>query len=374
MPEILTQIKYMGNSPLEFHLASKEISDNNRTASHLTNAIAGCHTEIRPPNENTFANGIPAVIHFTWEGDDISAEDLANILLNTKMAPDFRVYIWTTRSESILSTLDKMNNSETNSQYRYLARNFGPSISVKNTRLLYDNLVTKLDVSNEVFNENISLAGYLSSVFFREINGTYKNLAAASDIARSVLMYVEGGCYMDVDIICTSLNKLKSVKIPDGFLQGVTHSKRCSNSFLISLPQSAISREILEAINYNLRLADNLITSEGKELMLQWVKKRSIEYYRINGTLEWTGPYVYHEKVSRRLRLLVETRYRTSGSVKSIFPPDVKDFNRMTTSEIKELFRIRGKDELLFFNTVPGFDGSGSWIDLDDSKIKATEI
>lgn len=303
---------------------------------------------------NVFKNGIPKLIHFAWEGENISEMDLANVFLNAMLAPDFSINIWTTKPSSILSTLDKMSNSENNAQYRFLARKFGPSISINDTKELYDELKTHL-ITKEQNLGNITKGEFLSSIFSREINGIYKNYAAASDMTRAALMYLKGGCYMDVDVVCRSLPQLESNEIKHGYLIGHSGTIGLANALLISLPKSEISHNILDQIAYELMEAELGEKYEGEDKLPLWVTKRSDEKSRQYDTIEMTGP-----------GLLYEMRLHKKRGI--FFDADVI-FRQKTVPETPSV-KIKNIDEILFSNFQKGFNGEGGWVSIDSTRLK----
>ncbi|MGP3591277.1 glycosyltransferase [Vagococcus sp. WN89Y] len=321
----------------------------------------------------TFANGIPTELHFVWEGNDISEEHLSNILLNAAMVPNFNVNIWTTRPGAIYSTLEKMMSSETNVRYRNLARNFCSAITVKDTNKLYDELKLKLNSYNE-HSANINAGEYLASMFAREINGIYKNYAAASDITRAALMFLKGGCYLDVDAVCTSLNKIEKSKIPQGYLIGAVSTDIMANAFLVSLPQSEISKTIIETMAARLMSAepDTKIathakpdiegkTKDKKDNMLLWVNKRSNQASRFSNTLKMTGPQLLTD-----LKMYEKSGIYFKADIYSTSDDSLKQYDEL----FKPFFKARLKNmlteeksagEVLFAHLEESFNDSSSW-------------
>lgn len=313
------------------------------------------NTNEEQSKSNVFKNGIPKLIHFVWEGENISEMDLANVFLNAMLAPGFSVNIWTTEPSSIRSTLDEMSNSENNAQYRFLARKFGPSISINDTKKLYDELKTHLITQEHRFGD-ITKAGFLYSVFSREINGIYKNYAAASDITRAALMYLKGGCYMDVDVVCRSLPQLESNEIEQGYLIGESHhTKGLFNALLVSLPKSKISHNILEQMANGLMEAELREKYEDDDKLPLWVTKRSDEKSRWHDTLEMTGPGLLYDMRLHRKRGI-------------LYDADV--IFRQKTGPETPLVEIKNIDEILFSNFQKGFNGEGGWGSIDSTRLK----
>jgi len=305
---------------------------------------------------------IPNLLHFAWEGNNISEKNLANILLNKKMAPEFDIQIWTTNPMSIYDTLRKMADSEENAQFRYLARKFGNDITVKDTHELYKELATTLTVKDKE-NKKLTAGNYLSSIFYRETNGIYKNYAAASDITRAALMYLKGGCYMDVDVVCTTLNKLEKLDIPHGYLIGQSDPPfGLPNAMLVSLPKSPVSKTILLAMAKKIRNAERDPSGKKIDPTLIWDKKRSDVETRREETVLLTGPGLLTDINLHKKENIIETFHL---------------LNRIDKTEEKEQWNMKTIDVIFFSDMEEGFNGAGLWKNPQNSlgkkKLSAEE-
>jgi len=319
-----------------------------------------------PKQTTQFKNGIPKEIHFAWEGKDISEDGLANILLNAKLSPDFNINIWTTTPSLIFTTLDKMANSESNASHRFLARKYGPVISLQDTNNLFDELKTQLQTSEGM--APVADGEFLASMFYREINGAYQNLAAASDITRAALMFLKGGCYMDVDVVCRSLKELGNNNIPHGYLIGRSDDNSgLPNAFLVSLPGSTMSKDILEKMAYEMILLQHNEQNEKKphDLTL-WINKRSITQDRKHHTTALTGPELfYNMRLQRNKGIFFDADVSTKAKA------NVKDVGtKANVKKSKADLSEKTVNEVLFADFKKGFNDDAGWVSLASVKGK----
>lgn len=280
-------------------------------------------------------NKIPLDIHFAWEGGMISEDDLSNILFLNLTNFDYNINIWTTRPMSILSTMEKMSQSETNPVYRYLSRQYSDYLTIHNANELYDELASSHEDGN-----------YIRSMFFREINGPYKNYAAASDLTRAAIMFVKGGVYMDCDVIALELPSLDNF---GEFIIADVGDGRFANAFIASIPKSKTASKLLNLIKETTSKMDSVFELNS------WKGKRSNQsedspFGRLGGTVQSSGPGLL-----RRLELQKENKipqsyfYHRNASYSNGVPriPAERDINRLFTLGL-------GK----------GFDGRGGWSSL----------
>lgn len=334
---------------------SKSEMESSATSNCDINSRSVKNTNEEHSKSKILKNGIPKSIHFAWEGENISEMNLANVLLNAMLAPDFSVNIWTNKPSSILSTLDKMSNSEANAQYRFLARKFGPSISINETKELYDELKSHLKNKEKDFG-NITNGQFLSSMFSRETNGIYTNYAAASDMTRAALMYLKGGCYMDVDVVCRSLPQLESKEIKHGYLIGKSGSTLdVCNALLVSLPKSEISRNILEQMAYELMFTELGEKCEEDDKMTLWVTKRSNQESRQYDTMAMTGPVLFCDmSITKKQGIFLDADV--------LFRQKIAPQNSISQNQ--------SINEMFFSNFKKGFNGEGDWVSIDSTRFK----
>ena len=282
---------------------------------------------------------IPKQIHFAWEGRDISADNLSNMLLLNWTAPEYEVNVWTTRPMSVAATLERMRDSERNPVHRHLAHHFAGRLKINDTKALYRELVG-------------AHAGGVKAeaMFYRELNGPYRNYAAASDITRAALMYLKGGVYMDADVFTLSLEALDA---EDGFLIPERRDAGLSNAVLASVAGSEKAGRMIQLMVDTARDMDDYRDSDGATRLLTWTTKRSDEneenfFGRLKGTVMATGPGMLRglaeEGEGHRIpeRLFGHREYNYQSYVGR--RPVERDVNAIFTGGIKG-----------------GFDGRGAW-------------
>ncbi|MDR6504288.1 hypothetical protein J2785_007492, partial [Burkholderia ambifaria] len=272
-------------------------------------------------------NQIPMKAHYFWDGKNIPEESLRNILLFTSMNPDYDVNVWTSRPGAIFSTLESMRDSGVASS-RYLERNYGDFISVKNIGDLYSNL-----------KKNFHRGSEIESIYHREKSGPYRNYAAASDVSRLAILHVEGGLYMDVDVMTS--RPVGQLVAPLNFL---LHRERGlnSNAVLAATPMAEPTEAMLSQI------ADSY-----KNHHIVWTNKRSkISGFdgRLSGTVAISGPGVQG--------FIMEPRGRKERKEISV-PLDI--FGHQRKDELKNIPNEREFFEIFMSNFDPRLDGSGEW-------------
>jgi len=287
---------------------------------------------------------IPLVVHFAWEGKNISTEALSNMLFIKHMDPEYTVNVWTSRPMAIYSTLDKMLHSESSAYERYLAHNFGNEINIKSTDDLYANI-----------SKSSPHGARLESMYNREKSGAYRNYAAASDITRAALMFEEGGVYMDADVVAAggmdTLSEAIRSSSHDGFLYPKSKSG-VSNAVLASSRHSGKAAEFISAIVTNTDGLDSLRPQAS------WTTKRSFQHEdafigRLKGTMMTTGP-----SVLAGLNLLKNVANVLSESI--FFHRD----SRLASTQIQALGSEQSVSDVIYRGLRPGLDGNGAWANM----------
>ncbi|MDX7987307.1 hypothetical protein FE392_08175 [Xenorhabdus sp. 12] len=148
---------------------------------------------------------IPKKIHYFWVGNNIPEKFMENIIKMKLANPGFEVHLWTNNNSLFLNT------------FRSMTKSFGEIFGCEFDKIRYGSnevLIRNIKDAFELLNKDpLILIGaaltsepqeinflILESLFYRNIHGYYKNYALASDIARLVILYVEGGIYLDVDV------------------------------------------------------------------------------------------------------------------------------------------------------------------------------
>ncbi|MBI6547739.1 hypothetical protein H8A87_03115 [Xenorhabdus sp. VLS] len=115
----------------------------------------------------------------------------------------------------------------------------------------------KEEKNTRSYGDCIDLISYLQHIYRLNLNGNYHNYASASDIARLVILYMEGGIYLDTDVELSDQDirgilERKSARFSDLYLQsdmgigdssglgwysGIPYNE-FGNAIIASLPQS----------------------------------------------------------------------------------------------------------------------------------------
>ncbi|MDC9589092.1 glycosyltransferase [Xenorhabdus sp. XENO-10] len=160
---------------------------------------------------------IPKKIHYFWAGSNIPEKDLRNIIEIKSKNPGFEVNIWGENDSNslIINTLRKIkfkyqgneldigeipinfNYKNVESAFRFLSQ--------QANHLEYSilNCISRLkERKNTIrYGSYVDLMNYLHHIYRLNTKGiNHHNYACSSDIARLVILYMEGGIYLDVDV------------------------------------------------------------------------------------------------------------------------------------------------------------------------------
>ena len=137
---------------------------------------------------------IPKNIHFIWLGR-MPERYVNNLSQISSRFPTHKAFLWTDSG-------NMAHHSTLLDHYQ-----LGNRIQVKNL---------EKHIESAALSGNASLSGSswqkVYGAFYREHEGTYKNYAAASGIARLMVLYKYGGQYFDVDILLNITNGLEHIK------------------------------------------------------------------------------------------------------------------------------------------------------------------
>ncbi|PHM50309.1 glycosyltransferase [Xenorhabdus miraniensis] len=232
---------------------------------------------------------LPKKIHYFWTGNNIPEKNLRKILNIKYQNPGFEVNIWGERNiqSLVINTLRKIklkyhgtdfdigeipinfNYRNIETAFRSLAHQANTLGSVQLAKLNCLSFLTETDSRKKEENiqrygDYVDLIYYLQHVYHLHIMGNYHNYAAASDIARLVILYMEGGIYLDSDVklsdpdIKEMINR-ESAKFDDLYIQSDIALGDCTgkgwystekiyqfgNAIIASMPQSKKTFDIL---------------------------------------------------------------------------------------------------------------------------------
>jgi insecticidal toxin complex protein TccC len=211
-------------------------------------------------------NAVPTIAHFFWAGRNIDAHYLGNMLIFKRFNPSYQIKVWTDKPSHILNTLSVMESGDDPID-RGLAKHHGHHLEINDPDEMFKDLATTFPDAHKV-----------QSIFQRESNGPYRNLAAASDIFRMAALHFYGGLYMDVDV--ATRGEIDSINAPEGFLAHVYDDSLVGNFVLAATPGSLHSSSFLKKMIDHYRLEEEV----------GWVTKRTEEKSRERLTSDWTGP------------------------------------------------------------------------------------
>lgn len=173
-------------------------------------------------SDNNGLDSIDNVAHFIWiGGSDISRETSGNIIDFKRKNPDFKVNLWT----------DNLKKIENNIVSQGLSLSgFKKNVAIRSISTLYEN-------DSEIIGSSLTMSrmSVLKSAVSREVNGSYNNLAAASDLLRYAILAQEGGIYLDVDVhtkgrMDTYTEMNEGILIYQGDDQGVSNAVMASEA------------------------------------------------------------------------------------------------------------------------------------------------
>jgi len=211
-------------------------------------------------------NAVPTIAHFFWAGRNIDAHHLGNILIFKSFNPSYQIKVWTDKPSHIFNTLSVMESGDDPIDRR-LAKQHGQHLEVNDQHEMFKDLATTFPDAHKV-----------QSIFQRESNGPYRNLAAASDIFRMAAVHLYGGLYMDVDV--ATRGEIDSICAPEGFVAHVYDDSLVGNFVLAATPGSLHSSRFLK------EMIDRYMLEEE----VGWAAKRAKEKSRERLTSDWTGP------------------------------------------------------------------------------------
>lgn len=263
---------------------------------------------------------IPNKIHFIWFGHHIPMEDLLNIISIHCRNPHYEVNIW--------------------------ADSYGVSgKTIRNLDICFPQRIRIRKIS-EIFERIPVFLGSqytwecrtLHSLFLRQLNGAYHNYASASDIARLVILCVEGGTYFDVDVRLLSVAnvpaRMLNITNPDrwdrkqmplnihtesGLLMGDYYVRQWngkSKSFLgNSIMSVAPGADIIKKALISIILYYELNKLEKNHVQTLWQDVRKDPVKRFMFTLEMAGPVMLRGILTRSPAQDIDKQYLLENTI-----------------------------------------------------------
>ena len=167
---------------------------------------------------------IPKKIHYIWVGGPIPKEYLINMILAAKVAQDsgIELNVWVDDEKNIYKTLQKINSGT----LEIPQSNKIAGIQIRNINELLPRM------KEDAFLKEGDRYKQIQNYIRREMIG-FKNLAAASDLLRYVILLLEGGCYLDTDneLIIIKDNNGKNIKTKDFIEQSLISGFQVNGSY-----------------------------------------------------------------------------------------------------------------------------------------------
>lgn len=193
-------------------------------------------------------NEIPSIMHFIWLGNVLDKKGKNNIIAWKKQNPNYEARLWI--DSNLFYSANKNMTTKNKRKFKNLKK-----WAKNNDIQLFD-----LSLDEGMSYKNIiGAAQFLNKMpnnmfYFDEINGDYRNLAAASDILRLYILKNIGGIYFDVKDIFPGDKELPCpLYAPHGFychakifekslnIGGAVNSGRSiNNDILGSVPEGKI--------------------------------------------------------------------------------------------------------------------------------------
>ncbi|WP_156115338.1 MULTISPECIES: glycosyltransferase [Xenorhabdus] len=246
---------------------------------------------------------IPNKIHYFWTGKNIPEKFMRNIIEMKTHNQGFEVHLWVINKSLMTRTF---NNIIENIDSKFGVINVGELFGCEFDKIGGKEKIQKLNYkSNTFFIRDIDEAFdtvhkklihlhkniiFLKSMFYRNINGYYHNYGMSSDIARSVILYLEGGIYLDVDVELEEASiknisqeaKFRNVDAPLGVAFGDVRGKSWKvNSFggTAILAANIGSKEIESIlISMSERFSSNMLKRDDKYKNPTSIRK--LKYFR----------------------------------------------------------------------------------------------
>lgn len=216
---------------------------------------------------------IPKRLHYIWLGGAPYEDEEQNVLGWIKNNPDFQVVIWLSDSDllerEILCTMRNNNNKHFLEfvKNQKLTKNlvklyFQETFAKNNANVQILDMNTFLEEIKsmsewEVFSYIREDTHILIKSIHRKLHGRYKNLAAASDMLRVLLLFYRGGIYFDFDIDSKSKSfNLELLKLNHEMLANIHMSNDgvplgINNDMMASVARSKRMAKIISQIARN---------------------------------------------------------------------------------------------------------------------------
>lgn len=262
---------------------------------------------------------IPQIAHYIWLGGTLPDYARSNILSFQAINPQWQVNVWSDNPARLRNNLIDQGLSATAL-----------------------NRITIVSVNDALEQAPPHLRRDLSGVYAREVAGTYRNYAAASDLLRLTVLYLHGGLYMDTDVYVdpsAPVGAINAVRSPaSGVLFSTLTEGGQGNHVIASQPGAwGMARLLGRAVDSYVRdisvlkrrggyftaapgedvfRGDTFSEQDERDLQFIWQNKRSFEHSGMGRTMftqDMTGPNLINEYLFN-VRRREDAHYRIQHS------------------------------------------------------------
>ncbi|ARG96912.1 TcdA/TcdB catalytic glycosyltransferase domain-containing protein [Legionella micdadei] len=235
---------------------------------------------------------LPKDLHFVWLGKVPDKQARENIMAWKNRNPDYTVRIWIDSELFLDPRQSALPGDETSlssyDDYMELVR------WARENQIIIADIARKPLISHPVIQHEHALYQEMPArdFFNDEIEGLYRNYAAASDMLRVEILFQRGGFYADAQDVHPGEFPLGDIDAPHGFLFNQANGTY-NNDFLASVANGSIISAFREAIvqNYQALYQDPDLTAKHRNSKLgRFISFFGSGDYRVDTTSQTSGP------------------------------------------------------------------------------------
>ncbi|KAF5301473.1 hypothetical protein FQR65_LT19208 [Abscondita terminalis] len=247
---------------------------------------------------------VPQKIHFIWLGSPVPQKYLSSILklLSVAERSDFIINLWVDKESNYWKAIQKATPLDLINSQKSANLSIRNINELSNHREIFNELKDEQAKEEyEIHDNDKKLFDLIELYVARETVGL-KNYAAASDLLRYAILYVEGGYYFDTDTEFQSLScksKLSADHLDLGIRVGLSeYFGKVDGDRLSDLRGFAGGNDVLAALPKHPVFKDALLYSTSKYLERDKYKKMGQKFLnyddRLKFTQNYTGPYLLY--------------------------------------------------------------------------------
>ncbi|MDG9882778.1 toxin [Pseudomonas sp. GD04058] len=280
--------------------------------------------------------GIPTLAHTFWAGKPIPADFLQNTLMFKYHNPDWQVNLWTPTTKHWRRTLEAIEDDGTPVQ-RYLAHHYADKIQYRDPEEMFAALAGIYPQAYKV-----------RSIYAREGNGPFSNLASMGDVFRLGALEVYGGLWMDGDVAVRGPIDLSKLR---GDFYMYSSARDVMNVVLAAEAESETGRCLLDQLV--LEYSPQSLRARTRP-EVSWVEKRSgpaalERFSRFELTMAMTGP------------TMIGNVLGFSRVIEDFGVLPIKPFYYRDTTPTEEVSLNRSLEDVLYSDYRIGVNASANW-------------